>query len=122
MLENEKNPLPPGIYEKITDYLSARFRLGKLSFIEKTSQISVSIFIGLILGFFGLMVIFLLGFGLAEYISFKNGNSYSGFLWVGLGFLLGLSLIFIFKKRLSNSIQNRVIYFLSKILLDDESI
>jgi len=122
MTENEKSPLPPGLYEKITEYISARFRLGKLGIIEKSSQISVSIIIGMIIGFFVLMAIFLFGFGLAEFISFKNGDIYSGFFWVGAIFIILLTLIFLFKKSLSRFIQNKLIHFLSKIMLDDEGI
>gem|GEM_PF-3114139 len=120
--ENEKNPFPPGLYEKVTEYISARFRLGKLGLIEKSSQISVSLLFGILIGFFLLMVVLLFGFGLAEFISFKNGDSYSGFLWVGFGFLLGLILLLVLRKGIRKRIQNLIIYFLSNILLDDESI
>lgn len=122
MIEYDKGTLPTGLFEKIMEYLSIRFRLGKLGIIEKSSQISVSIFIGVVMGFFFLMVVFLLGFGLAELISFRNGDSFSGFFWVGLGFLLLLIFLIIFKKRLSLYIQNRIINYLSEIMLDDESI
>ncbi len=122
MNENEKPLFPPGLYEKISDYLSARIRLGKLGFIEVFSKISVSLLWGVIIGFFTLMVLFLFGFGLAQMISFLNHDSFSGFYWVGTGFLVLLLILLGFRKTLMKNIQNQVIRFLSKTLLDDEGI
>jgi len=119
-MDEDKGSLPPGLYEKIADYIQTRIRIGKLSLIEKSSELSVSLVLGILMGFLSLLVLFLLGFGLAELISYRNGDNYSGFFVVGSSFLVLLILIYIFKNQISRKIQNPIIRFLSKLLMDHE--
>lgn len=121
MTENQNNPIPTGLFEKTTEYFGNQVRLLKLNLIEKFSTISISLIIGLILLFLFIMVFLLLSVGLAEYISFKSGNSFSGFFWVGGGFFILLLGFLIGKSAFTKGIQNPIIKFLSHLFFDDES-
>ncbi len=119
--EEKKTPLPPGLYEKLVAYIHTNIGLGKLGLIETSSSIGVSLLIGFIGGFLGLLVLFLFGFGLAELISFHNKDSFSGFFWVGGVFLLLLIILILFRNPIGKSFQNKIIQMLSTKLYRDES-
>ncbi len=120
MNEEDKTSSPSDLYENIVDYFNARFRLMKIDFIEKSSKVGGSFLYGLILAFLLVTALLLVGFGLAEFISFKNGNSYSGFFWVGGSFLGLLITLFFFRNRILKSFQNPIIKSLSDLLLEED--
>jgi vacuolar-type H+-ATPase subunit I/STV1 len=94
----------------VTDYLSARLKLVKLDFYEKTAKVLASLFSSLVIAFLsGLLLLFLsitLGFYLGEVLK----STALGFLIVsGIYFLILLPVIFFGRNTIEKAIINRLL-------------
>ncbi|ADY53320.1 hypothetical protein Pedsa_2779 [Pseudopedobacter saltans DSM 12145] len=98
------------LLEKIKEYIETRFKLAKLVLIEKGTSIFADIITTLIVVFFLIVAFLFISIGLGFYISELIGNTYGGFLIVGLFYFLIALIVFLTKdKYIEKSIVNGII-------------
>lgn len=98
------------LLEKIKEYIDTRIKLGKLVAIEKGSSILADIITTLLVVLFLVAAFLFLSIGLGLYLSELIGNTYGGFLIVGLFYFLIALIVFLTKdKFIEKSIINGII-------------
>ncbi|HXI00122.1 MAG TPA: phage holin family protein [Sphingobacteriaceae bacterium] len=101
------------LFDKTKEYVNVRTDILKLTVAEKASKAAAAIVVGGILLVCSLFVLLFFSFFAALYISESMGNSYCGFLFVGLFYLLVGLFVFLIK---TNMIEKPIINKLVKIL------
>ena len=103
-----------GIIENLSDHLkqyaSTSFELVKLETIANVSVVSSSVISYFLVGLVGSLFLFFMSLGLGFYISFRRGDSYSGFVIVAAFYFLLFLIFLIFRKNgIANLIRDKII-------------
>ena len=98
------------LVESINRYLKSNCELIKLEATERTSVIGSSIISNLLIGLVGILLIVFLSLGVSFYISFRMGDSYSGFIIVAaFYFILGFILMIGRKALMERPLRDKII-------------
>ena len=96
--------------KSIEDYVVTNYELVKLEATETSSVIASGLVSGFLLAITGIMVLFFISLWLGFYISYRMGDSYSGFTIVaGFYLLIGLVLYVSRKKLIEQPVRDNMI-------------
>lgn len=97
-MEEEKATIWESLSERAETYARTNIELAKLKATDKVSDVVSTIVLKIVYVFLALLIILMLNFGLALYISEWMGASYSGFFIVALFYIVVGCLVFAFRK------------------------
>ena len=99
-----------GLTKCIEEYVVTNYELVKLEATETSSVIAAGVMSGLLLAITGILFLFFTSLWLGFYISFRIGDSYSGFpIVAGFYLLIGLILVVGRKKIIEQPLRDNMI-------------
>jgi len=99
-----------GIVDNFQSLVDTKLELLKMESIEKLALASAAIIRRLILWFLFIIVMFFLSFAAAFYLSYKMGTNFSGFIIVGIFYLIILVILLSDQKKfLEKPLLNKII-------------
>ena len=99
-----------GLTKCIEEYVITNYELVKLEATETSSVIAAGLISGVLLAITGILFLFFISLWLGFYISFRMGDSYSGFpIVAGFYLLIGLILVVGRKKIVEQPLRDNMI-------------
>ena len=86
--------------DHVKQYVNTNVELIKLQTIEHASIMGAGVISSIVVGVIGFFCVFFLSLGAGFYLSARSGNTYVGFVEVGVFYLLLVILLTLFRKKM----------------------